>query len=205
MLTGLWALWATREWCSPRRNSVRHRVMWRGTVHHQDQGFEQLTQGQAHSKKQGCWDQGEEENFEKSVRQHILFFGKHAVLTFLLLNFASGYASKTREKKRLKDVELEREKEQYIQELQDLDQQREQVDLERARAGKVTGLILTTDTISSIGYLSTLWFQIQDTVLLFGTVLLLDPVHFRKYPACLLIGSILNFEALLGAPLIKTT
>ena len=51
----------------------------------------------------------------------------------------------------------------------------------------------------------TLRFQLQDTVLLFGTVLLLDPVHFREYEACLLIGSILNFEALLGAPLIKTT
>ena len=43
--------------------------------------------------------------------------------------------------------------------------------------------------------LSTLRFQLQDTVLLFGTVLLLDPVHFRKYEACILIGSILNFEA----------
>ena len=51
----------------------------------------------------------------------------------------------------------------------------------------------------------TLRFQLQDTVLLFGTVLLLDPVHFRKYEACLLIGSILNLEALLGAPLLKTT
>ena len=50
---------------------------------------------------------------------------------------------------------------------------------------------------------STLRFQLQYTVILFRTVLLLDPVHFRKYDACLLIGSILNFEALLGAPLIK--
>ena len=47
--------------------------------------------------------------------------------------------------------------------------------------------------------------QLQDTVLLFGTILSLDPVHFRKYEACLLIGSILNFEALLGAPAIKST
>ena len=35
------------------------------------------------------------------------------------------------------------------------------------------------------------------TVLSFGTVLLLDPVHFVKYESCLLIGSILNFQALL--------
>ena len=42
---------------------------------------------------------------------------------------------------------------------------------------------------------------------LFGTVLLLDPVRFRKYEVCHLIGSTLNFgaEARLGAPLIKTT
>ena len=36
---------------------------------------------------------------------------------------------------------------------------------------------------------NTLRFQLQDTVLLFRTVLLLDPVHFQKYEACLLIGS----------------
>jgi len=42
----------------------------------------------------------------------------------------------------------------------------------------------------------TLPFQLQDTVLLFATVLLLDPVHFQKYEACLLSGTILNFEAL---------
>ena len=52
---------------------------------------------------------------------------------------------------------------------------------------------------------STLWFQLEDTVLLIGTLLLFDPVLFPKYEAWLLIGSILNFEALLGAPLIKTT
>ena len=45
----------------------------------------------------------------------------------------------------------------------------------------------------------TLCFQLQDTVLLLRTVLILDPIHFRKYKVCLLIGSILNFEALLGA------
>ena len=48
----------------------------------------------------------------------------------------------------------------------------------------------------------TLRFQMH---LLIETVLLLDPVLLRKYEACLIIGSILNFEALLGAPLIKTT
>ena len=46
----------------------------------------------------------------------------------------------------------------------------------------------------------TLRFQLQDTVLLFGTVLSLYPVHFRKYVSRLLIGSMLNFEAFLGAP-----
>ena len=51
----------------------------------------------------------------------------------------------------------------------------------------------------------TLWFQLEDTVLLIGTLLLFDPVLFPKYEAWLLIGSIPNFEALLGAPLIKTT
>ena len=51
----------------------------------------------------------------------------------------------------------------------------------------------------------TLRFQLQDTVLLFGTVLSLYPVHFRKYASHLLIGSMLNFEAFLGAPLIEIT
>ena len=51
----------------------------------------------------------------------------------------------------------------------------------------------------------TLWCQLEDSVLLIGTLLLFDPVLFPKYEAWLLIGSILNFEALLGAPLIKTT
>ena len=51
----------------------------------------------------------------------------------------------------------------------------------------------------------TLWCQIEDTVLLIGTLLLFDPVLFTKYEERLLIESIPNFEALLGAPLIKTT
>ena len=45
----------------------------------------------------------------------------------------------------------------------------------------------------------TLWCQLEDMVLLIGTVLLFDPVLFPKYEAPLLIGSIPNFEALLGA------
>ena len=53
--------------------------------------------------------------------------------------------------------------------------------------------------------LYTLWFQLQNTVLLFGTFLFLDPVHFLKYEAWLLIGSILNLGALLGASLIEAT
>ena len=52
--------------------------------------------------------------------------------------------------------------------------------------------------------ISTLWFQIEDTVLLIGTLLLFDPVLFSLYERCD-FGSILNFEALLGAPLVKTT
>ena len=51
----------------------------------------------------------------------------------------------------------------------------------------------------------TLRFQLQDTVLLYGTVLSLYPLHFRKYVSRLLIGSMLNFEAFLGAPLIEIT
>ena len=45
--------------------------------------------------------------------------------------------------------------------------------------------------------LHTLWCQLDDSVLLIGTLLLFDPVLFPKYEARLLIGSILNFEALL--------
>ena len=41
-------------------------------------------------------------------------------------------------------------------------------------------------------WLCTLWFQSQDMVLL------LDPVHFRKCEACLVIGSIL--KTLIGTP-----
>ena len=51
-----------------------------------------------------------------------------------------------------------------------------------------------------------LWIQLEDTGLLIGTLLLFDPVVL--FPICealLLFGSILNFEALLGAPLIKLT
>ena len=51
----------------------------------------------------------------------------------------------------------------------------------------------------------TFWFQLEDMVLLIGTLLLFDPALFPIYEAWLLIGSILNFEALLGARLIKTT
>ena len=51
----------------------------------------------------------------------------------------------------------------------------------------------------------TLWCQLEDTILLIGTLLLFDPILFPKYEAWLSIGSIPNFEALLGASLIKTT
>ena len=37
----------------------------------------------------------------------------------------------------------------------------------------------------------------------YSTLLLFDPVLFQLYEERLLIGSILNFEALLGVPLIK--
>ena len=49
----------------------------------------------------------------------------------------------------------------------------------------------------------TLWFQLKETVQLISTFILFDPVLFPIYEARLLIGSILNFEALLGTPLIK--
>ena len=38
--------------------------------------------------------------------------------------------------------------------------------------------------------LLTLWFHLEDTVLLFGTVLLFSPILFPKYEVWLLIGSI---------------
>ena len=38
--------------------------------------------------------------------------------------------------------------------------------------------------------LSTLWFHLEDTVLLISTLLLFDPILFPKYEVCLLIGSI---------------
>ena len=44
--------------------------------------------------------------------------------------------------------------------------------------------------------LDTLWFQLEDTVLLIGTLLIFDPVLFPIYEALLLIGLALNFEAL---------
>ena len=58
---------------------------------------------------------------------------------------------------------------------------------------------------SSLQTSITIRFQLQDMVLLFGTILLLDPVHFQKYEVCLLIGSILNFEAFLGPSFMETT
>ena len=46
--------------------------------------------------------------------------------------------------------------------------------------------------------LCTLWFQLEDTGISIGTLLLFDPVLFPIYEAWLLIGSMLNFEAFLG-------
>ena len=60
-------------------------------------------------------------------------------------------------------------------------------------------------TVSYQMKIRTLWFQLEYADLLISTFLLFDPVLFPIYEARLLIGSILNFEALLGAPLIKTT
>ena len=47
----------------------------------------------------------------------------------------------------------------------------------------------------------TLVFQLEDTVRLFGTLLLLDPIHFPKSEPCLLIGSVCQNGALLGTSL----
>ena len=44
----------------------------------------------------------------------------------------------------------------------------------------------------------TLVFQLEDTVRLFGTLLLLDPIHFPKSEPCLIIGSVCQIGALLG-------
>ena len=48
---------------------------------------------------------------------------------------------------------------------------------------------------------STLVFQLEDTVCLFGTLLLLDPIHFPKGEPCLIIGSVCPIGALLGTSL----
>ena len=60
-----------------------------------------------------------------------------------------------------------------------------------------------TDQGDILIWLFTLWFQLEGTVLLIGTLLLFDPVLFPKYEAWLLIGSIPNFEALLGQPFFR--
>ena len=48
---------------------------------------------------------------------------------------------------------------------------------------------------------TTLVFQLEDTVRLFGTLLLLDPIHFPKSEPCLIIGSVCQIGALLGTSL----
>ena len=47
-------------------------------------------------------------------------------------------------------------------------------------------------------------FQLEDTVCLFGTLLLLDPIHFPKSQPCLIIGSVCQIGALLGTSLLST-
>ena len=47
----------------------------------------------------------------------------------------------------------------------------------------------------------TLVFQLEDTVRLFGTLLLLDTIHFPKSEPCLIIGSVCQIGALLGTSL----
>ena len=49
--------------------------------------------------------------------------------------------------------------------------------------------------------LRTLVFQLEDTVRLFGTLFLLDPIHFPKSEPCLIIGSVCLIGALLGTSL----
>ena len=49
--------------------------------------------------------------------------------------------------------------------------------------------------------LITLVFQLEDTVCLFGTLPLLDPIHFPKSEPYLLIGSVCQNGALLGTSL----
>ena len=52
-----------------------------------------------------------------------------------------------------------------------------------------------------IFFLCTLVFQLEDTVCLLGTILLLDPKHFPKSEPCLIIGSVCQIGALLGTSL----
>ena len=64
--------------------------------------------------------------------------------------------------------------------------------------GQITGI---TKNAELFLFSHTLVFQLEDTVCLFGTLLLLDPIHFPKSEQCLLIGSICQNGALLGASL----
>ena len=63
----------------------------------------------------------------------------------------------------------------------------------------MTTVLYRHDTISEFCILCTLVFQLEDTVRLFGTLLLLDPIQFPKSEPCLLIGSVCQNGAPLGA------
>ena len=47
----------------------------------------------------------------------------------------------------------------------------------------------------------TLVFQLEDTIRLFGTLLLLDAIHFPKSDPCIIFGSVCQIGALLGTSL----
>ena len=64
--------------------------------------------------------------------------------------------------------------------------------LDKQMLGKFDGIL---------AQLLTLVFQLEDTVRLFGPLLLLDPIQFPKSEPCLLIGSVCQNGALLGASL----
>ena len=70
-----------------------------------------------------------------------------------------------------------------------------------SRWPKQKGSLIFVSTLYLLLCKVTLVFQIEDTVRLFGSLLLLDPIHFPKSEPCLIIGSVCQIGALLGTTL----
>ena len=66
-----------------------------------------------------------------------------------------------------------------------------------SRWPKQKGSLIFVSTLYLLLCKVTLVFQLEDTVRIFGTLLLLDPIHFPKSEPCLIIGSVCQSGALL--------